>query len=923
MKKTLLTLLILCFGYIIQAQISSTSPAFITEAYTGDVEIVFDATQGNAGLKDLVGDVYAHVGAITDKSTTNSDWKYVVTPWPDTKTNNLALANIAKNKLSALGNNKYKLILTGGVRAFFGVPAGEKVQKIALVFRNTDGSKTGKTASGGDIFVDVYEAGLNIGFQRPDGNITLSAGEAYNISVTTSIAVTTLNLYINGSIVKTLNGYSTLTHTYTFATANDYTLIAEAILGGQTVRDTAYVCVPQPVTTQARPAGTQPGINYVNPTTVTLVLHAPGKQNVFVLGEFNNWIQLNAFQMKKDGEYFWTTLSNLTPGHIYGFQYLVDGTIRISDPYAEMVLDPFNDKWINEKQNIYPNLKAYPEGKTEGLVATFQTNKPVYNWEVPNFQMHNRDNMVIYELLLRDFTVEKSLEATIEKLDYLKHLGITAIELMPVQEFDGNNSWGYNPNHFFAPDKAFGNAETYKRFIDECHKRGIAVILDVVFNHATGQFPYAKMWWNATSNQTDANNPYFNVTAPHPYSVFHDFNHEYQPTRDYFKRVLQFWINEYKIDGYRLDLTKGFTQKSSTEATASNYDESRIDILTDYYNAAKAAKSDVMFILEHFCSSSEETELANRGMYLWRNVNNAYSQAAMGYQSDSDFGGMNSLPRRWVGFAESHDEERNFFKAKTYGLGTVKTDSVYRISRVPLNIAFTTLVPGPKMVWQFGELGYDYSIDALGGRTSEKPAAWSYLNLAHRKAAYDMSSKIITLRKMYPTAFTQGNFSLNIGSGDWANGRRIALAHNDLNMVVLGNFQADASITANPNFSKTGTWYNALTGAELNVTNTSMTINMQPGQLLIYTDRKIDFPNNVENPEYKSDVLVYPAVTNAKVFIGSQNDVREINVYNLQGSHVKTVRNIAEVDLSGFANGLYILKVQTTERNTTHKVIKE
>lgn len=921
MKKTLLTLYILCFGYFVQAQISSTNPTFITEAYTGNVEITFDATQGNAGLKDFTGDVYAHIGVITDKSTTNADWKYVVTPWPSTT--NLAQANTAKNKLSALGNNKYKLVLTGGVRTYFGVTAADKVTKIAMVFRSSDGKKEGKTTAGGDILVDVFQAGLNIGFQQPESNTTLAAGTAYNISVTTSIAVTTLNLYINGAIVKTASNATTLAHNYTFATANDYTLIAEGILGAQTVRDTAYVCVPQAVTTQARPSGTQPGINYIDASTVTLVLHAPGKQNVFVLGEFNNWIQLNAFQMKKDGDYFWTTLSNLTPGHIYGFQYLVDGTIRISDPYAEMVLDPWNDKWINEKHNIYPNMKTYPEGKTEGLVATLQTNKPAYNWEVPNFQMHNRDNMVIYELLLRDFTVEKSLEAAIEKLDYLKNLGITAIELMPIQEFDGNNSWGYNPNHFFAPDKAYGTEQAYKRFVDECHKRGMAVILDVVFNHATGQFPYSKMWWNTTSNQTAANNPYFNVTAPHPYSVFHDFNHEYQPTRDYFKRVLQYWITEYKIDGYRLDLTKGFTQKSSTESTASNYDQSRIDILTDYYNAAKTVKSDVMFILEHFCSSSEETELANRGMYLWRNVNNSYSQASMGFQSDSDFGGMNSLPRRWVGYAESHDEERNFFKAKTFGSGTVKTDSIYRISRVPLNIAFATLIPGPKMIWQFGEMGYDYSIDALGGRTAEKPSAWSYLNLPHRKAAYDMSSKIITLRKMYPTAFTQGNFALNIGSGDWANGRRIALTHTDLNMVVLGNFQADASITASPNFSKTGTWYNALTGAELNVTNTSMTINMQPGQLLIYTDRRIDFPNNVENPEYKSDVLVYPSVTNSKVFIGSHNLVREINVYNLQGAHVKTVKNIAEVDLSGFSNGLYILRVQTTERNTTHKVVKE
>jgi glycosidase len=922
MKKVLLTMLVLSFGFFLQAQISATSPTFITESYTGDVEITFDATLGSAGLKDFTGDVYAHVGVITDKSATNSDWKYVVTPWPNTT--NLALANTAKNKLTALGNNKYKLVLTGGVRAYFGVAAADKVLKIAIVFRSADGKKEGKTAAGGDVLVDVYEAGLNIGFQRPEGNTTLAAGTAYNISVTTSLAVTTLNLYVNGTIVKTANGATTLTHTYTFATANDYILIAEGILGGQTMRDTAYVCVPQDVTSQTRPSGTQVGINYIDANTVTLVLHAPGKGNVFVLGEFNDWIQLNAFQMKKDGDYFWTTLNNLTSGHVYGFQYLVDGSIRISDPYTEMVLDPSDDKWINEKHDIYPNLLAYPDGKTEGLVATFQTAKPAYNWEVPNFTMPNRDNMVIYELLLRDFTVEKSLDAAIEKLDYLKDLGVTAIELMPVQEFDGNNSWGYNPNHFFAADKAYGSEQTYKRFVDECHKRGIAVILDVVFNHATGQFPYAKMWWNAATNKTASNNPYFNVDAPHPYSVFHDFNHEYQPTRDYFKRVLQFWINEYKIDGYRLDLTKGFTQNSSSESTASNYDESRINILTDYYNAAKTAKADVMFILEHFCSSSEETELANRGMYLWRNLNNAYSQTAMGYQSDSDFSGMNSLPRRWVGFAESHDEERNFFKAKTYGVGNVKADSVYRISRVPLNIAFATLVPGPKMIWQFGELGYDYSIDAFGGRTSEKPAAWSYLDLVHRKAAYDMSSRVITLRKMYPTAFTLGNFTLNIGSSDWSNGRRIALAHTDLNMVVLGNFQADASITANPNFSKTGTWYNALTGAELNVTNTSMTINMQPGELLVYTDRKINFPNSIDSATENSKNGIFPAVTEGKIYIKSNDIIKQVAVYNLNGSLILTKElSDQSVDLSTLESGLYLIKLYSASSETVHKLIRK
>ena len=70
----------------------------------------------------------------------------------------------------------------------------------------------------------------------------------------------------------------------------------------------------------------------------------------------------------------------------------------------------------------------------------------------------------------------EDLQGAIQKLDYLERLGITAIELMPVQEFEGNDSWGYNPTFYFALDKAYGTSEMYKRFIDECHKRGIAVL---------------------------------------------------------------------------------------------------------------------------------------------------------------------------------------------------------------------------------------------------------------------------------------------------------------------------------------------------------------------------------------------------------------------------------------------------------------
>ena len=921
MKKTIFTLLVLFIHFYSWAQLITTNPAFVTQN-NGITEITvdFSSTDGNLGLKGYTGDVYAHVGVITSVSTSSADWKYVVTPWPSTT--NLALANTPKNKLTSLGNDKWKLTITPDIRSYFGVPSGETILKIALVFRNADGTLQEKTSTGGDIFVDLVSAGLNVAFLNPSSNQSVTAGTVINLQIGSS-TVSNLNLLVNGTSIATSNASTTLNYSYTFSSTIDYTLIAQATVGAATVADTVYVCVPAPVTNLPRPAGVKDGINYMDNATATLVMYAPGKSNVFLLGEFNNWIQKNSYQLNKDGDYWWVTLTGLTPGKIYGFQYLVDGNLKVSDPYTEMVLDPWNDKYINSNSTIYPNLKSYPVGKTDGLVATLETAKTAYTWEVPSFTMPPKGNMVIYELLLRDFTTEKSLNAAITKLDYLTTLGITAIELMPVTEFDGNNSWGYNPNHYFAPDKAYGTPDTYKKFIDECHKRGIAVILDMVFNQASGSCPFAMLYWDAINNRPAANNPWMNPVAPHPYSVFNDFNHSFTGTKEYFKRVLQFWITEYKVDGYRMDLTKGFTQNVSTESTAGNYDQSRIDNLSTYYDAAKAVKSDVLFILEHFCDNAEETALANKGMYLWRNLNNAYSQAAMGYPESSDFSGMVTTPKSWVGYAESHDEERNFFKVKTYGAGTLITDSIARLKRVPLVIAFNTLLPGPKMIWEFGEMGYDYSINSNGGRTNEKPSAWNWLNLPDRKLASRTSAKVINLRKLYPTAFLNGSFENNITTSDWTNGRRIALSHPDLDMVVLGNFDAVNTISVNPNFQKTGTWFNLLTGEQLSVTNASMGLTMQPGELLIYTDRKINLPIELKDSIVQTATKVIPNITKGPIKITSTTAVKSVNIYNLQGSMVKTITNNSSFDISILSTGVYIMEVNTLKERSIHKIIKQ
>lgn len=932
MKKSIFTLILTLSTFFSWAQIVTTSPSFIDET-TSNFTIYYNpatsaSTTGCAGLSSLTSGVYAHIGAIisgTNSSTSDTDWKYVLTPWPSTSpTNNYTLANTTKNSLSYNPTTKlWALFISGNIREFLGITnPNEKVKKIALVFRNSTGSLTGKGSTNGscsDIWINV---GYNVSFTAPIADGVKTVGSDLPLTITTNLA-STIKLYANGTLVTSQNNVTTLSNTYTFSNAGDYQFVAEATAQNVTIRDTLNMCVVGTPSAESRPANDLPGIKYLSNTSVRLVFHAPNKSNVLVLGDINNWIPKSTYLMKKDGEYWWIDITGLTAGKLYRFQYLVDGIIRCSDPYTELALDPWNDKWINEKYSIYPNVPDYPIGKTEGLVATFQSEKPTYNWEVTSFTMPSKDNMVIYELLLRDFTVEKSLNAAILKLDYLKNLGITAIELMPIQEFEGNNSWGYNPNLYFAPDKAYGTADMYKKFIDECHKRGMAVLLDVVFNQSTGLHPFAALFWDAANSRPASNNPWMNPVAPHQFSVLNDFNHSYAPTREYFKRVLKYWLTEYKVDGYRLDLTKGFTQNSGTESVK---DQSRIDYLTEYYNAAKDVKSDVMFILEHFCAYDEELELANKGMYLWRNVNNSYSQAAMGYQSSSDFSGMNSLPRRWIGYAESHDEERNFYKAKTFSTTpptSIKTDSIYRISRVPLNIAFTALIPGPKMIWQFGEMGYDYSIDSNGGRTNPKPSAWGWLDLAHRKAAYDASAKIITLRKMYPAVFNEGTLSMQAGAGDWENGKRISISHNDLNILVLGNFKASDNITAFPNFPKTGSWYNLLTGQLHDVSYANTPIEVKAGEVLIFTDKQISFTNAVEKLKSENYSKIYPSATNGKININTPSEINTINIYNLQGTKIMSMNNKAEIDIAHLTNGMYLVEVICNENKNTVKVIKK
>lgn len=609
---------------------------------------------------------------------------------------------------------------------------------------------------------------------------------------------------------------------------------------------------PGAVKNASLPSGVKEGINIVNNSTVTLVLYDKDKSGArkdfaHVVGDFNNWTLSNddKSQMNRDDAAgcWWITLSGLDATKEYAFQYYVGmkngEIIRVADPYARKILDPDNDSYISAA--TYPDNKTYPAGGI-GIVSVFKIQQETHNWQVNNLTLPSRDNLVIYEMLFRDFTSTGDINGAIAKLDYLKSLGVNAIELMPVQEFDGNDSWGYNPRFFFAMDKAYGTDKMHKQFIDECHKRGMAVIFDVVYNHATGANPFAKMWWDAGNNRTAANNPYFNVTAPHPYSVFHDFNHESSLVRTFVKRNLEFLLKEYNIDGFRFDLTKGFTQKQSNESTASNYDASRISILKDYNTAIKAVKADAYVILEHFADNQEESELGNAGMMVWRNNNEAYMESAMGWKDKTNFNpvyyGTSSRPTNsLVSYMESHDEERAAYKQSQWGNGILKTDLSARMKQLSTNAAFFFTVPGPKMVWQFGEMGYDISIEQ-NGRTGRKPIKWDYLDNVERKKLHDNYAKLIALRTAHPELFTStATLDWKVTSAFWDTGRFLTLSSlgNAKQVVVVGNF-TNVAINATTAFPKTGTWHNYMQPSEtLNVTSATMDISVPANSFKMFT----------------------------------------------------------------------------------------
>ncbi len=889
--KTCILLVLVFWSTNIFSQIT-TEPALPTDA--DEVLITFDAT--GTGLEGYDGDVYAHTGVTID----DDRWEYVVGPdWIDPD----------DPQLNRVGDDLYELLITPSIREFYDVPADENITEMCFVFRNTDGSQQTE-----DLFVNVYQAGLNVSIINPPKDKPIVEHNSTLEIKAVATYANELTLYINDVEVETTTDDEI---EYSFVADEYGTFWIKAIAEDDEdqVVDSTYIYVRPDPQEEELPEGVTPGANYIDESTVILVLHDPPalKEYVFAIGDFNDWMTNDESYMKRtpDGTHYWITLEDLTPGEEYGYQYFIDNELRLADPYTHKILDPWNDPWIDEHN--YPDLKPYPTGKTNGYVSIIHPDMPEYEWEVTDFTPPDVEDLVIYELLIRDFVNEDGEGAikdiTADYLDYLEELGVNAIELMPINQFEGNNSWGYNPALYFATDKAYGTRQDYKAFIDECHKRGIAVFIDIVLNHSFNMSPMVQMYFDPDAGgwgQPLPENPWYLEECPtDPWCWGQTFDQDSPYTHVFFDRVAEYWLTEFNIDGFRYDFTKGFANDPGNYPY-SQYNQDRIDNLTRIYNHIKSVNSDAHVILEHFCDNDEEKHLANKGMLIWGNMNHSYGEATMGWIDDSDFSWISYTQRGWdvphlVGYMESHDEERLMYKNQMYGnsnSGYDIRDLETALERMELAGTFFFTIPGPKMIWQFGELGYDYSINHCGSepvdpipgnigdcRVDRKPVRWDYYDEWKRKSLYNIYSALIELKKEQEV-FKTNDYSLHLGGAI----KRIHLNHETAYVTVLGNFDVTERQLA-PHFQETGTWYEFFTREELEVEEINQTITLQPGEYRLYSN--VEFPDHGFNVgtipfvKQKPGISVYPNPSRTGFYFEFKNNEQYSNarleIINIQG----------------------------------------
>ena len=686
------------------------------------------------------------------------------------------------------------------------------------------------------------------------------------------------------------------------------------------------------------PGGIDLGPTWLN-NSMFLAVYAPSQpvMRVVVNSLENASEEPEALTMYKDPniqDTWWIELD--LPGGEYEYEYLLINGNRIADPFSRRL--------TNGKTRI----EIGPGG-----ISTADD----FIWSSNDYIRPSLDTLIIYELHVDDFSAQGNGQGTfldvIDRLDHLKMAGINAIELLPITEFPGTHSWGYDPQLMSAVEENYGTPEEFMRLVDEAHSRGIAVIIDLVWNHIKSTSPI----WEI---QPDYDlNPYIKLhTDLNPNEAegswgMLDWDHFNTRTIDYINRVNKIWVDEYRVDGFRFDAMYMIGWDMQQQEYG----------IPAWSTALRNHDPTVYQIAEHLPSNPwliENTDLSSgwHDSFHDRLLNDVHGQSLstmsimrqiVGLHEYSDWGDPYNSRIQAVKYMVSHDEQSILQEMVTFNSYSI--EEARSRDKFYATILFTSL--GIPMLFQGQEFGLQTGWDDdnnNGNYDDEKlqyrPVDWSLLNTDIGQSHLEHYSKLAKLRKSNP-AFYEGTF---YDLYRYTSQKVIVYGYkdespnnNDDQVVVVANFSSLERTIENVPFLSSGIWYDALNPTNvitIDEDNYYDEYSIPAKSAIVFTNRdyQLAIPSSYESvPDQFQLVECYPNPFNGKLNIRYHiSNVSNIyaTIYDLSGKVIKSFESEPKYpgqhqliwdtknnNGDAVATGLYFISLSSKNRTTNKKVL--
>tara|TARA_B110000444_G_scaffold28253_1_gene23276 strand:+ start:3699 stop:6437 length:2739 start_codon:yes stop_codon:yes gene_type:complete len=624
-----------------------------------------------------------------------------------------------------------------------------------------------------------------------------------------------------------------------------------------------------------------------------LSIRLPGHQFVQVrINNINYEEDVSTFTLKKDptlSDVWWTQLE-LSNG-VYDYEYSLPNGATFPDPLSRMI----------------KNNKTRIEIGAGGV-----TTADDYEWISEGYIKPDLDTLIIYELHVDDFSAigngAGTFQHVLEKLNYLKNLGINAIELMPISEFPGIHSWGYDPQIISAINGNYGTPAQFKYFVDQCHANGIAVIIDIIWNHIRSSSPLWKM-------QPDYNlNPYIKHheemnqnEAPGSWGML-DIDHFNSYTIEYINKVHRIWVDEYKVDGFRFDA-----------AAHLGWSTSQLDLgIYGWSNALKIHDSTVYQIAEHLPANINLIENSNfsAGWHdsfhdkLKMDSHNQYNSTLdimrqiIGLHEYSNWGTPYTNMNHAVKYMVSHDEQsliQEMVEFNNFTMGqALARDKFYA------TILFTS--NGIPMLWQGQEFGFKsgWTDQNQNGNWDEeklsyRPLDWSILDTENGQNHLEHYKKLISLRKRN-SALSNGDFYdlykyTNQGVIVYGYKDERVNSAND-QIIIIANFSSNVQNIVDVPFLSNGNWYNVFDSNDVLHTadGNYASYNINAKSAVVYTNNQYQLAiqdsiiqNNITNDVSINNIKLFPNPFNSAISITLETQLKDkirFSIYNILGKKI-------------------------------------